>query len=35
MNPAHLDLSCTKQTDLINDVREQNGGGGEPLIMED
>lgn len=22
-------------TDLINDVREQNGGGGEPLIIED
>jgi hypothetical protein len=22
-------------TDLINDVREQNGGGGEPLIVED
>ena len=21
--------------DLINDVREQNGGGGEPLIFED
>ena len=22
-------------TDIINDVREQNGGGGEPLIIED
>lgn len=22
-------------TDLINDVREQNGGGGEPLLFED
>ena len=21
--------------DLINDVREQNGGGGEPLIIDD
>jgi hypothetical protein len=22
-------------TDLINDVREQNGGGGEPLILDE
>ena len=25
----------SSQTDLINDVREQNGGGGEPLILEE
>jgi len=29
------DGSLGVDTDLINDVREQNGGGGEPLIFED
>jgi hypothetical protein len=29
------DGSLGVDTDLINDVREQNGGGGEPLIVED
>lgn len=28
------DGSLGVDTDLINDVREQNGGGGEPLIFE-
>jgi hypothetical protein len=32
LTDGHLVAS---QTDLINDVREQNGGGGEPLVMED
>jgi hypothetical protein len=27
------DGSLGVDTDLINDVREQNGGGGEPLIV--
>ena len=30
-----VDGSLGVDTDLINDVREQNGGGGEPLILED
>lgn len=29
------DGSLGVDTDLINDVREQNGGGGEPLIIDD
>jgi hypothetical protein len=29
------DGSLGVDTDLINDVREQNGGGGEPLILDD
>ena len=30
-----VDGSLKVDTDLINDVREQNGGGGEPLIQPD
>jgi len=29
------DGSLGVDTDLINDVREQHGGGGEPLIFEE
>jgi hypothetical protein len=29
------DGSLGVDTDLINDVREQNGGGGEPLVFDD
>jgi hypothetical protein len=29
------DGSLVVDIDLINDVREQNGGGGEPLIIDD
>lgn len=30
-----VDGALKVDTDLINDVREQHGGGGEPLILED
>jgi hypothetical protein len=37
VNTLYKDVDGTLKvdTDLINDVREQHGGGGEPLILED
>jgi len=37
VNTLYKDVEGTLKvdTDLINDVREQHGGGGEPLILED